>query len=200
LRLEPGTEVEVFDGQGLVARGRLTDSDDIEILEAPHASAERTLVDVAVPILKGDRQDWLVEKLCELGVGTLIPLVTERSVINELSDSKRARFERLMEAACKQSGRNRAMVIRPPCVLAELNIAYACVLDPSASLSLHTVIVPNMTLVIGPEGGFCDAEIRWLDTQNATRARLSDHVLRAETAAIAAVSVAVTALTANGLG
>jgi 16S rRNA (uracil1498-N3)-methyltransferase len=193
LRLEVGAEVEVFDAQGFVARAKLLEG-EIEVVETPRAAVERALVDVALPLLKGDRQDWVVEKLCELGVGTLVPLVSERAIIHELSAGKRGRYERIIEAACKQCGRNRPMLIAEPQQLAAIDTTRACMLDPRAETGLNALTREGMLLLIGPEGGFSDAETRWLVEQSVPRARLSDHVLRAETAAVAAAAVAVNML------
>ena len=118
LRAKPGDEVTVFDGAGHAWRARVAavarDTVGLEIVAAlPAAPAARVSLSIAVALPKGDRQKWLAEKLSELGVERLLPLVTERGVA-EATDAARARLERAVIEACKQCGRDRLMAVDPP--------------------------------------------------------------------------------------
>ncbi len=190
LRLTSGTQVLLFDGAGKRAHAILESDTHARITQVEQVPVTRS-VSVAVPILKGDRQDWLVEKLCELGCAALVPVTSERSVINELGEGKRARFERIVEAACKQSRRDDLMHIEPLVPVVSLAPRAPTVLSPSAADLLSEVsgTSPRL-LVIGPEGGFTEKEEAALVAQGGTLAGLSGPILRAETAAIAAAAIA----------
>ena len=190
LRLAAGARVLLFDGAGKRAEAVLVDEEHARIERIEHVASFRA-VSVAVPILKGDRQDWLVEKLCELGCAALVPVTCERSVINELSEGKRARMERIVEAACKQSGRDDLMRIEPLVPLLCLAPRAPTVLSPSAAMLLSSVSgTAERLLVIGPEGGLTTVEETALVAQGGSLAGLSGPILRAETAAIASLAIA----------
>lgn len=189
LRLQPGTRVELFAADGTSVEAELVSEGRVRFVSGVRHSRWTSGVTVAAPLIKGDRQDWLVEKLCELGVDALVPLVTERSVIRELSDNKRERFVRLIEAACKQCGRNVPMRVEPLVSLAQLAFERAVVMDPQAAGD--AVYTTPLTLIVGPEGGLTDAEVSALVARGAVKAKIAPFVLRVETAAVAAAAVAM---------
>ncbi len=190
LRLPVGTGVLLFDGAGKRAHAILESETHARITHVEQVPVTRS-ISVAVPILKGDRQDWLVEKLCELGCAALVPVTSERSVINDLGEGKRARFERIVEAACKQSRRDDLMRIEPLVPVLSLAPRAPTVLSPSAAQLLSAVsgTSPRL-LVIGPEGGLTEREESVLVAHGGALAGLSGPILRAETAAIAAAAIA----------
>ncbi|HLD29900.1 MAG TPA: RsmE family RNA methyltransferase, partial [bacterium] len=174
LRHVPGDEIELFDGTGKAYRARIDtiDGDDIRgtvVSErtAPHARLRISLYQ-AVP--KGDRFDWLVEKIAELGVDTVIPLITERSVLKEFSEAKIERWRRLSQAASKQSGRNDILTVAKPLLF---NDALTMIKQESFNIipweSEQSVSIPDSwlperttreaSIFIGPEGGFTLDEI-----------------------------------------
>jgi 16S rRNA (uracil1498-N3)-methyltransferase len=196
LRAKVGYSVSLFDGSGcewparVVAIGR----SDVELetgapIEAPPRRGPRLTLAVALP--KGERQKWLVEKLTELGVDRLVPLVTERGVA-EATRGAIERLERGVIEACKQCGRNRLMEIGKPMTVAE-----AAAGKPAATIGLladptgHPLDVAavdgenDVFALIGPEGGFTDAEIALARAAGFQPVTLAPHVLRVETAAIA---------------
>lgn len=195
LRLGAGAPIVLFDGKGKRARATLVDGAHARIDSVVHVDVARAIT-IAAPLLKGERQDWLVEKLCELGVAALQPIESARTVINELSDNKRARLERIVVAACKQSGRADLMRIEAMVPLSALAERKPILLSPRATAPLIDVASAATLLVIGPEGGFTDDEEAWLLGRGAIRARIDAPVLRAETAAIAAAAIAVAATNA----
>src|SRR3954468_10272635 len=115
MRAAVGDEITLFDGSGAEFRAtvetvRRTDA-ELRIVERNEIDRElpfELVVGVALP--KGDRQKWLVEKLTELGVSTLIPLITERSV-SQPTGNVLERLRRTVIEAAKQCGRNRLMQI-----------------------------------------------------------------------------------------
>ena len=196
LRGQPGDEIVVFAGTGVEWPARIVRvaRDEVELELAnpstdPARPGPRLTLAVALP--KGERQKWLVEKLTELGVDRLVPLVTTRGVA-EATEAARGRLERGVIEACKQCGRNRLLEIAVPHTIAELLAAVAAglaiVADPHAPpLDAATVRAGGRDIVglIGPEGGFTDAEIAAAEHAGAIRVGLGPHILRVETAAIA---------------
>jgi 16S rRNA (uracil1498-N3)-methyltransferase len=198
LRGQPGDEVVVFAGTGVEWPARIVRvaRDEVELtLGAPRPEPPRARprITLAVALPKGERQKWLVEKLTELGVDRLVPLVTTRGVA-EATAAARGRLERGVIEACKQCGRNRLMEIGAPqtiaAVLSEVAAAggRAVLADPSAPpLDAVALAAVGREIVglVGPEGGFTNDEIAAAEREGAVRAGLGSHVLRVETAAIA---------------
>ncbi|MFM8414062.1 MAG: RsmE family RNA methyltransferase, partial [Planctomycetota bacterium] len=169
LRARVGDTVVLFDGHGRSWPARVTAIGRAEVelatgeprVEAPGGR----VLTVAVALPKGERQKWLVEKLTELGVANLVPLVTERGVA-EATPAALERLQRGVIEASKQSGRDTLMAIGMPATVAEIvaakpAAAIGLVADPGGA-SLDTADWPTATEVIGlvgPEGGFTPAEL-----------------------------------------
>lgn len=201
MRAQVGDEVVVFDGSGAEFPARIEKIDRSEvglsIMERRDVDRElpfRLVVAAALP--KGDRQRWLVEKLCELGTSELIPLVTARSVAQP-SGNALGRLRRAVIEASKQCGRNRLMAIGEAQNVASLladaphsdNRWFAHPPLEGGPVSVLNATVGNIRVVVGPEGGFTDEEVALADTHRWTRVSLGPRVLRAETAAVALASV-----------
>lgn len=209
LRLGPGQEVELADGRGSLARAEIEQISKKEVtlrirhLEQLVARGEGTLC-VAQSMLKGARMDWMVEKLVECGVDSLWTFSSRHSVPEEGAfEARRDRWDRIIFAALKQSGAPFGLRLEDAGNLtAVLSRAAAeglgvVLLDPSpdlpplwkaldsASKGTHGIV-----LVVGPEGGFAPEEIDAYRSAGAELGRLSSAVLRGETAAISASSVA----------
>jgi len=197
LRGRVGDEVTLFDGRGREWPARITAIDrDRVALETGEPRppdpppARRVVIAVALP--KGDRQKWMVEKLTELGATALMPLETTRGVA-EATAGARARLERVVIEACKQCGRNTLLEIAEPQPLDRLLAAFPAatqrlVAHPGgAPLDADGMLAPtaDVLALVGPEGGFTDAELAAAAAAGATRIGLGPHVLRVETAAIA---------------
>jgi 16S rRNA (uracil1498-N3)-methyltransferase len=142
----------------------------------------------------------MLSALCQLGVAAVRPLDCERGAGGS-REPLGERAERIAREALKQCGRLWLPERLPPATPAELATADdepAVVLDPRAATSLVTWCeraAPNRTvrLIVGPEGGLTDAEHASLAAAGAQRAAIGGHVLRIETAAIAASAIAATA-------
>ena len=205
LRAEVGDAVTLFDGSGRSWLARVTaiGRDDVGLEvetafpapePAPQGGSPAQLT-LAVALPKGDRQKWMVEKLTELGVARLIPLTTTRGVAEATAGAK-ARLERVVIEACKQSGRTTLMEIAPGMSLAQLAAGPAgqsrCVVaDPNGTALAVVSPAPPAQLqlpllgLVGPEGGFTPEELAAADSMGCTRIGLGPHILRVETAAIA---------------
>jgi 16S rRNA (uracil1498-N3)-methyltransferase len=143
---------------------------------------------VASALPKGDRLDFLIEKLTELGVTRFVPLVTDRSVVRPKADAVE-KYERMVVEASKQCGRAVLMAIDPPTAWE----AFARRTDlPATRLILHPsgpvawAATGPTVVAVGPEGGFTAKEAA---TPGWTPASLGPTILRVETAAVAAAAV-----------
>src|SRR5690348_6203107 len=204
LRLAPSDEVELFDDGGQVARGivRQADANGVMVWVETIREATRATVQITVAsaVPKGDRADWLVEKLSELGIDRFIPLQTERSVVLPTGKGKRDRWLRLAIESAKQSRRAGVMEIDE---LTPLDRAIEAM--PAQSVgwffstevegatrvgeAIQSLTSNEITLLIGPEGGWTSQEIAAMRKGNLTPVRLTATILRVETAAVAAAAI-----------
>jgi len=194
-----GDRVELFDGQGFATLARVIEvgKDHVELAAdgdpIPETRPPCSLT-LATAIPKGDRFDWLVEKATEIGVERLIPLVTERSVVDP-RESKLGRLRRTVVEACKQSGRNRLMALEPVVAWADLVRQPGPGVCLIARPGLHPGRPPrvpaggSVILAVGPEGGFSPAEEALADAHGWQPVRLSPHILRVETAGLAGAAI-----------
>jgi 16S rRNA (uracil1498-N3)-methyltransferase len=208
-RVGIGGVVEVFDGLGFARRAEVIDvtGDRVALrLVGPPLPDRAPALDLtlATAVPKGDRFDWLVEKAVELGVAALVPVLTERSVV----DPRAAKLDRLRRAvveAAKQCGRNRLMTLAEPTSWADL-LGDA---DPDAlRLVAHPAGSPfpcwprprravSAVVAVGPEGGFTDDEVATAQRGGWVMVALGPTLLRVETAGLVA-SARILALAEDG--
>lgn len=144
-----------------------------------------------LPMLKGDRSEWAIEKAVELGVSAIVIYEANRSVsrLKERSlTSKLARWERIAEAAAKQSSRRSipSIVIHDHFLAAISNQPRGIYgsLAPASRPIRELTPIPSACVAVGPEGGFSEEELSALEAAQFTPVSLGPLVLRAETAAI----------------
>lgn len=213
LRKQPGDTIELFDGRGESALAEITlvkkDRVDVRIVQRrePQPSPQPS-IHLAVAPPKGDRFRWLVEKATELGVDRLIPLLTERTVV-EPGAGKLDKLQAAVVAACKQSGRNLVMQVSENTPLAQCLAEVGTTQTPRVSFigdPQGEMFQPNMLpvgegevlLLIGPEGGWSEAELEAATRAGARRVRFADQILRTETAAIQLAGLCVWARSLAG--
>lgn len=205
LRLEAGATVEVFDDAGNVATGVLiaTGRDlAVNVTSLHHSSPKAFELIVAAAVPKGERADWMIEKLSELGVATFIPLAAARSVVLPEGKNKRERWMRIATEAAKQSRRSGVMRIGELTSLQDVIRSIGAATHQvgwyfSTGIDARSVItavaklqgVRSIVALIGPEGGWTDDELAAFASAGVTAVRLTDTVLRVETAAVAAAAV-----------
>ncbi|MEE1200626.1 MAG: 16S rRNA (uracil(1498)-N(3))-methyltransferase [Christensenellales bacterium] len=210
LRLSVGEQVCVLDRQGgrFVALLERADSDmaEVRLIEALPSNESGVRVTLYQGLPKSDKLDWVVQKLTELGVDGVVPVKMERCVVK--SDEKdgrkrKERLERIAREAVKQCHRACAPVIEPPLTwkqAMERMKGHDLVLVPweeTGGLTMKGVHreqpgVKNIGIVIGPEGGMSAQEVGTLASMGARAVTLGPRILRTETAAIAAVTMAMT--------
>lgn len=204
LRMKEGSEICLFNGRGQECLARIIEVKKrlvtVHLLEVVERSRESPFeVTLVQALSKGDRFDWVVQKAVELGVTRLIPITTERNAVR-LDETKKQKkqglWQNIIESASEQSGRNQLMALSEIMTLSDYlslkSDAQAFVLDPYSQLSLKTVEKPTAgaAFLIGPEGGFSEAEIEQITKSGVMAIYLGPRVLRTETAAIAVCSMA----------
>ena len=185
LRLRPGEAVTVSDGEGGWRHCRYAGSGRLEGVGAvERRPAPSPLVTVGFALTKGDRPEWVVQKLTEAGVDRIVPVVAARSVVRwdqEKGDKRLIRLRSIARAAAMQSRRAWLPTVNDvrtfEAVVGELGSSAALAHPGGAPPSL----IRPATLV-GPEGGWSDDEL----AVSLPRVGLGPNVLRAETAAFAA--------------
>jgi 16S rRNA (uracil1498-N3)-methyltransferase len=179
---------------------------DVRVLVGAHLDFEREparQVHLVVGVPANDRMDWLVEKATELGVTSIQPVMTERSVLRlsgERADKKRSHWQAVAVAACEQCGRNQVPVVHEAM---GLNVWLAAQQANSEqrryllSLRLETQALSTLigkstdavTFLSGPEGGLSVAEEDASLAKGFQPVSLGNRVLRAETAGLAALAL-----------
>lgn len=242
LRLKRGSALDILDGSGAVFHCSLasaTRNDVCATIESsePAAADPAAIISVALPLLKSGRFEWAIEKMTELGVSRIIPVICARSVVRP-SDSSRVRREpddklsklrrwrSIAREAAEQCERGTIPEVVPPVELQELLkapglkapspsdcLALICAERRNADL-LQEVLgqlqrdlstrsrqmqrddakcgahSQNLLIVVGPEGGFTEEELKFASDIGLRFVNLGKRILRSETAAIYALSIA----------
>ena len=205
LRLRSGDEIELVDSAGSLFLATLeTEGDAVRAYlrqQRTTAVSAPLAIDVAQGIPKGQKMDFVVEKLGELGVRALIPIESERTVARDIGSAKLERWRRLARAASQQSGRVDLLAVEDPLPmsrLAERFAEYDAVLLPwevAAPQPLREQLpalaagARSVLVIIGPEGGFSHAEVDAAQAAGAHPIWLGPRILRTETAALATVAI-----------
>jgi len=203
LRLGDGDAVTLFDGQGGEWHARLLRAGSAmrAVLESFDATDRQPPLGVTLVqgLTAADKMDWIVQKCTELGVAAIQPVAVRRSVV-KLSGERMERrvhhWQQVAVAACEQCGLNRVPAVAPLLDLPQyLGLAAAqngtrFVLLPGAELALRAMEKPAgpVTLLIGPEGGFDEGELRAALTTGFQPLSMGPRVVRTETAGVAALA------------
>lgn len=214
LRLQPGDAVTLFNGGHDTACAGEFDAtitqmgrSHVQVHVGTHHAVERepgVAVHLAVGMPANERMDWLVEKATELGVASIQPLMTERSVLRlagERAEKKTAHWQSVAIAACEQCGGNRVPQVWPVRTLAAWLQALApkpphdarwllSLADGASPLRQHLAhgVAHDTLFLSGPEGGFSAAEEVAAAAWGFAPVTLGPRVLRAETAALTALA------------
>jgi len=205
LRLRVGDTIVVFNGKGAQFSASITGLQRSRAMLAVHdalaaATESGFKLHLAQGISRAERMDFVVQKATELGVKRITPLLTEHGVVKlaaERAEKRRQHWRKVATSACEQSGRVRLPLVDAPVRLdtwladkteqADIDI----LLKPGATESLASIDVPatKVCLLIGPEGGFSNAEYEMLEAAGFRAVSFGPRVLRTETAAIAALAI-----------
>ena len=187
-------------------------------IDAKHYTQQESAcaIHLAQAIAKKDSMDWVMQKAVELGVTSITPLITQYSVVhlNQAQQiRKHAHWQAIMLSACEQTGRSIIPMLHPVtyCAdyIANANQQHIIMLHPESLNTLHTIIkqdacleeivcndrqaahanITNITIMIGPEGGWSKAEIEHAAQMGIKIVRFGPRILRTETASLAIISV-----------
>ncbi len=201
LRLKVHDEIQLFNGDGFNYQARIMVSGKkvvVEIIGSSANNSESPLkIHLGQAISRGERMDYTLQKAVELGVHKITPLITERVQfrLNEKRiKQKMNHWQKVIESACEQSGR--AVV---PEIFSPLNLfqwvksgsSPGLLFTPDATVRLKELKnATNLRLLIGPEGGFSNNEVKQvLEHPAFTNVSLGPRILRTETAAVSAISI-----------
>jgi 16S rRNA (uracil1498-N3)-methyltransferase len=208
LRLRAGDELGAFDGTGQECRLRVTSispthvqGEKVAVLATAAPRPKPFILGQALP--KGTKMDLIVEKCSELGLTTLVPLYTDRTVVRQAPErlaGKMARWQRIAAAAARQCGRRTLLDVQSPMALGDFCVRYR-----SAPVKLvcweeeqrhgmrqalaRLVDQSPIVVLIGPEGGLTVDEVEMAREYGFATVSLGPRVLRTETAAIVLTSV-----------
>ncbi len=201
LRMRTGQVVEFFDAAGTVYQTEITSLTTRAlqgkiIYRFVDRISEQFPLTLAQGILKGKKMDMVVQKATELGVDSLLPVISRYCVAGKNIERRLNRWQRIVTQACKQSGRSVPMTIEPIVRLEELVVTdysyrLCCWENEKEALLTPDYLCSagKILLLIGPEGGLHEQEIQRIREMNFYIINLGRHVLRAETASLAAVSI-----------
>jgi len=206
LRLQPGELLTVTDERGRRYRAEIAEVSIgtligriLDTTSAPPKTSPSIVL--AQSLLKGEKMDWVIQKATELGVARIAPVLASHSVVRPRADRiehQLARWQRIALEAAQQSERWSVPVIDEPATVPHLlstskTAAVKILLaERSDGASLSNLPLHNdgdVWLLIGPEGGWEEAEFRHMREQGFVGVTLGPRIPRAETAAIAALTI-----------
>jgi 16S rRNA (uracil1498-N3)-methyltransferase len=206
LRLSEGAHVFVFDGLGneweCEVRRLSKNSVELNLIRKIEGAVESPLnLTLAQSLIKGDKFDWVVQKATELGVTRIVPLITDHSELRRAADRSGQRLERwrrISNESIKQCGRRTLVEIAEPVDFEDFCRDAAgktnLIFSERGGLSLRElgmklVSVSELSLLVAAEGGWSESELSIAEKSGFLSAHLGPRILRAETAAIAAITL-----------
>lgn len=202
LRMELGRPLKIFNGDGrefnALISAKNKKSAQLDIHSEIQTNTESPLkIQLAIGISKGERFEFVLQKSTELGVSSIVPLITERTEVKlkaDRLDKKIKSWNRIIIGACEQSGRTRIPELTAPLNFSDFisknQSGTKLVLHHRNSNALQTLERnESLTLLIGPEGGLSEKEILEANKNGFANVALGPRVLRTETAPIAALAI-----------
>ena len=204
LRLRLGDAVQIFDGEGQARDASIHEMSGkhvtLSILNpCPVQTHSGLNITLAQAMSSSEKMDWVVQKATELGAAVIQPVQTQRSVSklnSERAEKRTEHWRGVVIAACEQSGRNDLMQVNAPLELSHwlsqmrtlADSKFILLPEGSHSLHQHSPQQGQVTLLIGPEGGFSADETLMALQAGFVPIRLGSRVLRTETAALAGIT------------
>ena len=201
LRKKEGSLIELFDGKGSSYTAEIISSQKkrvkVKLVEEPVFQDRKGIkISLGQSLIKTEPFSFSIQKATELGVVSISPLYTERTVIKLKSNStksRKARWQSIATHACQQCGENWLPEINEIQPLEDwtqtVNTKHKIVLYPGAETKLSSLTFDDsVAIAVGPEGDFTDSEIKLLTKKDFLPVKLGERVLRADTAVISVVS------------
>tara|TARA_B100000929_G_scaffold124677_1_gene98705 strand:+ start:396 stop:1121 length:726 start_codon:yes stop_codon:yes gene_type:complete len=201
LRKKEGSLIELFDGKGSSYTAEIISSQKkrvkVKLVEEPVFQDRKGIkISLGQSLIKKEPFSFSIQKATELGVTSISPLYTERTVIKLKSNStksRKARWQSIATHACQQCGENWLPEINEIQPLEDwtqaVNTKHKIVLYPGAETKLSSLTFDDsVAIAVGPEGDFTDSEIKLLTKKDFLPVKLGERVLRADTAVISVVS------------
>lgn len=206
LRKQPGDLLTLLDGQGREYTVRITAIEkaeiDTEIVDRTERQPSSPAIVLGQGLPKSDKMDLIVQKATELGVSSLVPLITERTIVKVKDEEKRiTRWQKIAREAAMQSGRPdippvktirsfneyiRTLATGPQTLLL---LPWEEGTEPVKNVLRGHLDAKHVVVLIGPEGGFSQAEADAAEAKGFHLVSLGPNILRTETAAVAALSI-----------
>lgn len=206
LRMQPGDKIQIVSDDGVTAIAEIVslqaDNVVVRCLEKLAESHELSVkITLAQGLAKGEKMDFIIQKAVEMGASSIVPVAMEHSVVRlegAKADKKVERWQKIAEAAAKQSKRDIIPQVQPVQTMQQMLanndlqhkiIAYEC----EDRLGLKTALqscdnLQELLLIIGPEGGISEFELELARKNGAVPVSLGKRILRAETAGVVALS------------
>lgn len=222
LRMKPGEEISIGNGaDDNEYRASIKEIKDDEIIcDLLFVKEDGVELPVGITLFQGlpksDKMDTIIQKAVELGAVRIVPVATERAVVKldaKKAASKKERWQKISEAAAKQSKRAIVPEVTLPMTMSEaVNMAASmnaaaipyelengmdgmkAFVDKVKSLAGNKDTKPEVAVFIGPEGGFADEEIELAGNAGITPVSLGRRILRTETAGMTVLSILMYAL------
>lgn len=205
LRVGAGDTAVLFDGRGGEWQSALQPAGKrllARLTSFSEAGLEASLrITLVQSLPAADKMDWIVQKAVELGVFRIQPVAARRSLVKlagPRAERRLAHWQAIAIAACEQSGRTHVPEVAPlldlPQYLGSATAGTRLICAPGATAALRQLPTPvtPLSLLIGPEGGFEDAELRAAQAAGFQPVSLGPRVLRTETAGLAALAAMMT--------
>lgn len=206
LRLMINDPIVIFNGNGLNFHGKITSINQktihVKLMHHEKSTMESSLtIHIWQAVSRSERMDYTIQKTTELGVNTITPILSNRCEVHlstERWQKRQQHWQRIAISACEQCGRSQIPTIHFPILLGEaltnIKKELAWILDSEAAetlIDLEPCFIkkpPNITILIGPEGGLTQAEISLAKQYLFTGIRLGKRILRTETAGVAVLA------------
>ncbi len=203
LRMHTGSSIILFNNSGNEFESVIVEltkkNAEVEVTKSSQIDNESLLkITLCLAIARGQHMDYSIQKAVELGVNKIIPVMSEFSNVKLQDDrvqNKISHWQNIIISATEQCGRTRLTELMSPVSFKESlvsvdSLTTRMILHPGSKQAMPAISVDNnqLTLMIGPEGGFSDAELNEAIEQNVIPVNLGPRILRAETAVVSALS------------
>jgi len=206
LRLKVGDQFALFNGDGYDYVAKVIElskhKTSVEIIDRYQVNHESPLkITLAQGLAAGDKMDWIIQKAVELGIQSIQPLLTERSIVKldrERADKKLEHWRTVAISACEQTGRSIIPDILSPIHLVQwlsnqnqTANSLKLILTPAKAQNINHLEKPSSPVVfmVGPEGGFSEKEMNLALSSSFVPVNFGKRVLRTETASVVALSI-----------